>query len=223
MAAAKHIPTVLFFTATVIFALFRCKDMLLKPFVAGETTPAVSLRLVRAEELATKTAQHGDGETIWLAVMGEVFDVSKGREFYATGGYSVFAGRDGSVSFVSGKFTPEEADKSIETLEPAQLKSLDEWREFYVKEEKYPQIGWLEGYLYDREGNPSELLEKLREIVKQQKLVSKDKEMERQAKIKARRERKEKEKAEKERKLKWHQEQAQKASAGIEGRQSTEL
>lgn len=215
MSAAKHIPTLLFFIATAIFALFRCKATLLEQFAPKEKAPEVPLRLVTAEELATKTAQHGDGETIWLSIMGEVFDVSKGREFYAEGGYSIFAGRDGSVPFVTGTFTAEEAAKSIETLEPAQLKSLDDWREFYVKEEKYPQIGWLEGYLYDREGNPSELLQKVRKIVEEQKLVAKDKEKERQEKIKARRERKEKEKAEKERKKKWQQEQAQKPATEL--------
>lgn len=212
MSAGKHIPTLFFFTAAFLFALFRCKDIILGNELISEevAAPSVPLRVVTSEELATKTAQHGD--EIWLSIMGEVFDVSKGREFYAEGGYSVFAGRDGSVPFVTGKFTPEEADKSIEILEPAQLKALDDWRAFYVKEkEKYPQIGWLEGYLYDKEGNPSELLQKVRIIVEEQKLVAKDKEAERQEKIKARRERKEKEKAEKERKQKWLNEQAQKA------------
>jgi hypothetical protein len=216
MSVGKHIPTLFFFTAGLMFAIFRCKDMILANNVSTEAVvPAVPLRVVTSEELATKTAQHGDGQVIWLSVMGEVFDVSKGREFYAEGGYSVFAGRDGSVPFVTGKFTPEEAEKSIEVLEPAQLKALDDWRAFYVKEEKYPQIGWLEGYLYDKEGNPSELLQKVRNIVEEQKLVAKDKEAERQEKIKARKERKEKEKAEKARKQKWQQEQAQKARGGL--------
>ena len=208
MSAGKHIPTLLFFTAALIFALFQCKDIILGNVVTEVMhAPAVPLRVISAEELATKTAEHGDA--IWLSIMGDVFDVSKGREFYAEGGYSVFAGRDGSVPFVTGKFTPEEAAKTIDVLEPAQLKALDDWRAFYVKEEKYPQIGWLEGYLYDREGNPSELLKKVRITVKEQTLVAKDKEAERQEKIKARRERKEKEKAEKERKQKWLEEQAQ--------------
>ncbi|GAX20272.1 hypothetical protein FisN_6Hh223 [Fistulifera solaris] len=212
MSVGKHIPTLFFFTAALVFALFRCKDMILASNNESTTVPTVPLRVVTPEELATKTAEHGD--VLWLSVMGEVFDVSKGREFYAEGGYSVFAGRDGSVPFVTGKFTPEEAEKSIEILEPAQLKALDDWRAFYVKEEKYPQIGWLEGYLYDKEGNPSELLQKVRKIVEEQKLIAKDKEAERQEKIKARKERKEKEKAEKARKQKWQQEQAQKARGG---------
>ena len=40
-----------------------------------------------------------------VAICGQVFDVSKGAEFYAKGaGYAFFAGRDASLAFATGNF-----------------------------------------------------------------------------------------------------------------------
>lgn len=102
---------------------------------------------------------------IWLSIMGEVYDVTTGREYYGGGpvGYGIFAGRDASVSFVSGDFTEEGAKKSTDTLTDSQLKSLDHWRKFYADHKTYFLVGVLEGRFYDKEGNPTEELKKLKE------------------------------------------------------------
>ena len=40
-----------------------------------------------------------------LALLGVVYDVSRGKEYYGPGGgYSFFAGRDASRAYVTGKF-----------------------------------------------------------------------------------------------------------------------
>ena len=124
-----------------------------------------SVKIVTEEELSRKTGK--DGGDIWLSIMGEVYDVTSGRDFYGEGGsYSIFSGRDGSVPFITGVFTPEEAKKSlVDTLSPAQLVSLDQWRKFYADNEKYPLIGLLEGSLYDKDGNPTEELKTVRERI----------------------------------------------------------
>ena len=99
--------------------------------------------------------------------MGEVYDVTPGRSFYGPGGsYHVFAGRDGSVPYVTGKFTADEAKKSlVEALSPAQLVALDGWRKFYEEKDKYPFVGLLEGSLYDKDGNPTEELKTVRDLI----------------------------------------------------------
>jgi predicted heme/steroid binding protein len=149
-------------------------------------TRSIAVRVVTEEELATKTTKTGD--IIWLSIMGEVYDVSAGRQYYEDGhGYSVFAGRDGSVPFVTGKFNPEEAAVSIETLTPEQIGTVNEWREFYEKEEKYPFLGVLEGYLYDSEGKPTDILKKIEVIAEGEKAVAAEREKERQARIAYRR------------------------------------
>ena len=45
------------------------------------------------------------GRGLKVAICGQVFDVSKGAEFYAKGaGYAFFAGRDASLAFATGNF-----------------------------------------------------------------------------------------------------------------------
>ena len=167
---------------SVLFALL---------LLAGLFTASVSaVRVVSKDELATKTSETGD--VIWLSIMGEVYDVSNGTEYYAEGnGYSIFAGRDASVSFITGRFTPEEAEKSVEELKPEELGSLDHWREFYEKEEKYSFVGLLEGELYDKDGNPTDLQKKLMVTVKKEKAKMEEKQKEREARIAARRKKRE--------------------------------
>ena len=113
-----------------------------------------------------------DGEghegIIWLSILGEVYDVTKGAGYYKKGmGYSIFAARDGSVPFITGKFTPEEAEKSIlDTLTDAQLYALNDWRNFYEGEEKYPFVGLLEGGYFNEDGGPTETMTKIRTMIR---------------------------------------------------------
>lgn len=98
--------------------------------------------------------------------MGEVFDVTSGAAFYGEGGsYSVFSGRDGSVPFITGVFTAEEAKKSLMDISAAQLVSLETWRKFYSDNEKYPLVGLLEGRLYDKDGNPTDEMKTVKERI----------------------------------------------------------
>ena len=147
-----------------------------------------AVRIVSKEELATKTSRQGDA--IWLSVMGEVYDVSAGPQFYAYGNsYYVFSGKNADVPFITGNFNEKEAEKPVlDTLTDEQIYSLETWREFYEKEEKYPFVGVLEGEYFDSEGNPTEVTMKLREIIKVEKVNAEIREAERKAKIAARRE-----------------------------------
>jgi predicted heme/steroid binding protein len=124
------------------------------------TSAANAVRIVSQEELAGKVGKDGDSEPeLWLSILGEVYDVSSGAKFYGEGGpYGIFAGRDGSVPFITGTFTPEEALKGLDVLDSNQLNSLDNWRKSYEDNEKYPFVGLLEGRLYDKDGNPTEEL-----------------------------------------------------------------
>lgn len=59
-------------------------------------------RVLTKEELETYV-EGGKGGAIYLAILGEVFDVSAGPEYYGKeGGYSFFAGRDASAAYVTG-------------------------------------------------------------------------------------------------------------------------
>ena len=100
-----------------------------------------------------------DGEDIWLSVLGEVFDVTSGRDYYAEGsGYSVFAGRDASPSFTTGNFTSEGAQQDLDELTAAQLSGVDGWRKFYADHETYKKVGVLCCDYYDKDGKPTDKL-----------------------------------------------------------------
>ena len=59
--------------------------------------------LTKAELKDYDGSQEGKGP--YLAVLGQVFDVSKGKDHYGPGGgYSFFSGIDGSRAFVTGEF-----------------------------------------------------------------------------------------------------------------------
>jgi predicted heme/steroid binding protein len=153
------------------------------------TVVAEKARVITPEELASKTGKDGGGD-LWMSIMGEVYDVSSGKEFYGEGGpYSIFSGLDGSVPFITGVFTKDEAKKGIDVLEPRELLALDKWRSFYEEGDKYPFIGLLEGDLYDKDGQPTDMLKKAREQIAEAKVVADAKQKERDEKVKQREQR----------------------------------
>ena len=63
-----------------------------------ETGPRVFTKAELAQYVDTRKG-------LKVAICGQVFDVSKGAEFYAKGaGYGFFAGRDASLAFATGNF-----------------------------------------------------------------------------------------------------------------------
>jgi predicted heme/steroid binding protein len=148
------------------------RSMLLLLFMIPLLFAAVDkVRVVTKEELAKKVGKAGD--ELWLSILGEVYDVSKGTSYYVEGaGYSIFAGRDGSVPFITGTFTPEEAEKGLDALTADQLFNLDTWREFYEKEDRYPFVGLLEGSMFNKDGNPTNEMIAARKQIAEAKVVS---------------------------------------------------
>ena len=69
---------------------------------------AVALSRRRGPRVFTKAelAKYVDtSRGLKVAICGQVFDVTKGAEFYAKGaGYGFFAGRDASLAFATGNF-----------------------------------------------------------------------------------------------------------------------
>lgn len=116
------------------------------------------LLVIDSDTLASKTGSGGEGD-VWLAVLGKVYDVTEGRRFYGEGGsYSIFAAKDASGYFASGKFDDEIASKvDYDSLSEAALGDLKHWVEFYRNKEAYPQIGVVQGIFYDSNGNETKL------------------------------------------------------------------
>ncbi|XP_002023417.2 neuferricin homolog [Drosophila persimilis] len=113
-----------------------------------------------------------DGQPIYLALLGSVFDVTRGIKHYGTGcSYNFFVGRDASVAFISGEFEeydPQTADDVL-TLKPNDLLGLANWRDFYEKE--YIYKGKLIGRFYDEQGEPTTYYHKYLALLEQAQIA----------------------------------------------------
>ncbi|KAI8871897.1 cytochrome b5 [Ramicandelaber brevisporus] len=80
---------------------------------------------------------------IYIAVDGDIFDVSEGFMHYAEGGpYSMFAGKDVARAFATGCLRdPEHLTHDTRGLNEDQLKSLEGWKEFYSNHGTYWKVG----------------------------------------------------------------------------------
>eukprot|EP00752_Nemacystus_decipiens_P002723 g2542.t1 len=102
---------------------------------------------------------NGVGPRPMLSILGEVFDVSKGKKHYGRGGaYEGFTGKDASRSFVSGDFTEAGLTDDLSGLDPSQCLGIKDWRDFYVNDPKYKKRGVLAGRFYDARGRATRAL-----------------------------------------------------------------
>lgn len=114
------------------------------------------LQIYTKEQLSHYNGNASETSPIYLAIIGHVYDVTKGRAYYGPGaGYAGFAGRDGTRAYVSGNFTKEGLIENIEDMKDQALFDIWEWKSFYDKEEKYTWKGYVEGLYIDRDGKES--------------------------------------------------------------------
>lgn len=127
------------------------------------------VRLITKQELK-KHGPNGPLSPIWLSILGQVYDVDKGKDnFYGPeGGYNFFAGRDGTRAFVSGNFTDDGLIEDIYDLSPKECQDLKNWaRDTYDAE--YTFVGKLIGGFYNEHGEPTEMHHELERQVEKAK------------------------------------------------------
>lgn len=130
----------------------------------GSPELAEPTRIFTKEELAKYKGENGGD--IYLALMGRVFDVTRGRDYYGPGGgYSFFSGVDGSRAFVTGDFKPEGLIDDITGLGSQDYIGLRDWLDFYMKDYQY--IGKLQGLFYDADGKTTEYYHDAQQWIKE--------------------------------------------------------
>ncbi|KAL7389837.1 hypothetical protein ABVT39_010614 [Epinephelus coioides] len=118
--------------------------------------PPAAVRLLGSRELSLYDGREGS-EGLYLAILGQVFDVHKGNKHYGPGGaYHFMAGRDASLSFITGDFTESGLTDDVSSLSPLQVMALYDWLAFYQRE--YQFAGLLTGRFYSETGQPTEAL-----------------------------------------------------------------
>lgn len=118
--------------------------------------PPAAVRLLCSRELSLYDGREGS-KGLYLAILGQVFDVHKGHKHYGPGGaYHFMAGRDASLAFVTGDFTESGLTDDVSSLSPLQVMALYDWLAFYQRE--YQFAGLLIGRFYSETGQPTEAL-----------------------------------------------------------------
>jgi len=116
----------------------------------SEESPRAGVRVFTEAELRQYDGSPGS-PGLYLALLGVVYDVAKGSQYYGPGGgYSFFAGRDASRAFVTGQFEEAGLVARVEGLSTSDYLGLEEWAAFYEKD--YTRVGLLAGAFYDGRG-----------------------------------------------------------------------
>ncbi|KAH6676891.1 membrane-associated progesterone receptor component 1 [Plectosphaerella plurivora] len=118
-----------------------------KPATLPREPPATVFRTFTPPTLRPFNGENG--QPVYLAVRGRVFDVTAGRNFYGPGGpYANFAGRDASRGLACGSFDEEMLTEDLEgplydleQLGAEEKEALQGWEERF--ESKYLVVGTL--------------------------------------------------------------------------------
>ena len=153
-------PHPLFAAAAAALAAAWCWALL--PFFQPAVTSQIrvyelsELRLLSAQAPAGEKRSAGSPPQLLLVIVGDVYDVSAGREFYASGGgYEGFVFQDVSRAFLTADFENNATDE-LDDLLPGQCLGIEHWQGFYRDHAKYSFVGRLNGRFYDAYGEPTE-------------------------------------------------------------------
>ncbi|XP_054470385.1 neudesin [Anoplopoma fimbria] len=113
------------------------------------------VRLFTEEELQGYDGSM-EGDPIYMAVKGVVFDVTKGKEFYGKGApYNSLVGKDSTRAVAKMSLDPADLTSDTTGLTEDQLESLDSVFEGTYKT-KYPIVGYTASRILTDDGSPNE-------------------------------------------------------------------
>uniref|UniRef100_A0AAV1VNC7 Cytochrome b5 heme-binding domain-containing protein n=1 Tax=Peronospora matthiolae TaxID=2874970 RepID=A0AAV1VNC7_9STRA len=107
----------------------------------AEREKPIKRRFFSPEELLPYNGEND--QPIYIAVLGEVYDVSRKRDFYGPGeGYHLFAGRDASRALAKMSFEEEDLDSAdLSDLSFMDKETLKDWVTKFSVYNGYPNVG----------------------------------------------------------------------------------
>lgn len=112
------------------------------------------VRLFTDEELQRYDGSE-DGQPIYMAIKGVVFDVTTGKEFYKKGApYNALVGKDSTRAVAKMSLDPADLTHDTTGLTESQLQSLEKIFTGTYKT-KYPVIGYTSRRLLNEDGSPN--------------------------------------------------------------------
>ncbi|KAJ7762813.1 cytochrome b5-like heme/steroid binding domain-containing protein [Mycena maculata] len=135
-----------FFVYTIIFLALAGK------FVTGSYTweyetrwlqlktlwPANIDQRLFSEELLSK--YNGDGNPTYLAIDGDVYDVSKGKAYQPGGSYHFMTGIDAARAFGTGCFQTHKTH-DLRGLSESEYAGVQHWKQFFANHKDYTKVG----------------------------------------------------------------------------------
>ncbi|MCH2022937.1 MAG: cytochrome P450 [Saprospiraceae bacterium] len=111
-------------------------------FSSKSTNDYESLKSFNLEKLS-KYNGNDNSKPIYIALLGNVYDVSTSYNFYGAGGpYHLFAGKDASRGLAKMSFSDDDlSDQNLNDLTDKEIEVLNNWEHKF--KEKYPIVGTL--------------------------------------------------------------------------------
>uniref|UniRef100_A0A8C0F5I0 Cytochrome b5 heme-binding domain-containing protein n=1 Tax=Bubo bubo TaxID=30461 RepID=A0A8C0F5I0_BUBBB len=111
--------------------------------------------LKHKQEISRERTCMLEGQPIYLAVKGVVFDVTSGKEFYGKGApYNALVGKDSTRGVAKMSLDPADLTHDITGLTEEELKSLDDIFNNVYKA-KYPIVGYTSRRILNEDGSPN--------------------------------------------------------------------
>ncbi|KAI7804775.1 neudesin isoform X1 [Triplophysa rosa] len=112
------------------------------------------VRLFTEEELKRYDGSE-DGQPIYMAIKGVVFDVTTGKEFYGEGApYNALVGKDSTRAVAKMSLDPADLTHDTMGLTEKQLQSLEQIFTGTYKA-KYPIVGYTSRRVLNEDGSPN--------------------------------------------------------------------
>ncbi|OBZ71833.1 Membrane steroid-binding protein 1 [Grifola frondosa] len=94
-----------------------------------------------SEQMLAKFDGSDPGKPLYIAIDGDVYDVSSNRATYGPGGsYHIMAGRDAARAYGTGCFATH-LTHDLRELSEKEMKGVQHWKKFYADSKKYAKVG----------------------------------------------------------------------------------
>ncbi|KAF9268303.1 cytochrome b5 [Marasmius fiardii PR-910] len=80
------------------------------------------------------------GRPIYLAIDGDVYDVTKGKSYQPGGSYAIMAGVDAARAFGTGCFKTHRTH-DLRGLSDDEIRGVEHWKKFYAEHKDYFKVG----------------------------------------------------------------------------------
>ncbi|PSR93431.1 Membrane steroid-binding protein [Actinidia chinensis var. chinensis] len=140
----------------VLSALFGSSDRHHERTARGLQEEMQPMPPVQVGEISEEELKAYDGsdpkKPLFMAIKGQIYDVSQSRMFYGPGGpYALFAGKDASKALAKMSFEDKDLTGDISDLGPFELDALQDWEYKFMS--KYVKVGTVKKTVPVTEGS----------------------------------------------------------------------